>query len=320
MNREHFSPFIGDFNFFNTRVNPFLIKNTKYYNNTECWIWEDNVCPNGYGKLTYKNKIYALHRLVYVIFKGIPPEELVLDHLCRNRSCCNPDHLEPVTQSENVRRGAIGQYSIHINHCKKGHEYTEQNLTLLQYKNKDGKIGYKRRCKECLRVNAHKCRNRKDQANYPELEIDINYVPPRQRTRDNSKFPCGHEKSESNIFEFQHPYYKQGFRNVCKECHEESIAKGDLRRNYFKCGHSKTEDNLFRIQDKNDNRGYFNKCLICHDANLKGREKKVCINGHEYTEENTVFYNLKDGTKKKDCKQCISDRRNKAKQKQIIES
>jgi hypothetical protein len=66
----------------------------------------------------------SIHRYIYELFSGPIPVGLVLDHLCRVRHCVNPEHLEPVTIAENVRRGLKGRM---VTHCPKGHEYTPEN-------------------------------------------------------------------------------------------------------------------------------------------------------------------------------------------------
>lgn len=69
------------------------------------------------------------HRVTYTELVGPIPEGLDLDHLCRNRACCNPEHLEPVERVENVRRGLRGPgYGALITHCKRGHEFAPWNL------------------------------------------------------------------------------------------------------------------------------------------------------------------------------------------------
>lgn len=77
---------------------------------TACWVYIGSVSPEGYGRL---NTRYA-HRVAYERYVGAIPTGLHLDHLCRNRRCCNPEHLEPVTQAENVRRGANARLTFEV--------------------------------------------------------------------------------------------------------------------------------------------------------------------------------------------------------------
>ena len=109
-----------------------------------CWLWTGAVLPNGYGVLTYQKQRKYAHRLVYELLRAPIPEGLQLDHLCRVRCCANPDHLEPVTLQENLRRGDVNQY-VKATHCKRGHEFTVENT--YQYKNKIGNP--KRNCRAC---------------------------------------------------------------------------------------------------------------------------------------------------------------------------
>lgn len=70
-----------------------------------CWEWQG--CLNaGYGVIGRNGTTHRVHRIVYSRLVAQPPVGLDLDHLCRNRKCCNPLHLEPVTRAENLRRGA----------------------------------------------------------------------------------------------------------------------------------------------------------------------------------------------------------------------
>lgn len=74
---------------------------------TGCWLWQKSKSKDGYGWASLGNKTYQAHRLFYCIAKGRPPDGMVLDHLCRCRHCVNPDHMEPVTPGENLRRSPI---------------------------------------------------------------------------------------------------------------------------------------------------------------------------------------------------------------------
>lgn len=72
-----------------------------------CWLWE-GALRGGYGRVKLDGRTQAAHRASYELHVGPIPSGLVLDHLCRNRSCVNPAHLEPVTTEENIRRGEQG--------------------------------------------------------------------------------------------------------------------------------------------------------------------------------------------------------------------
>lgn len=72
---------------------------------TGCWLWNRKIRKDGYGiKSTGKHTAIRAHRWVYEDLVGPIPEGLELDHLCNNPPCVNPDHLEPVTHEENMRR------------------------------------------------------------------------------------------------------------------------------------------------------------------------------------------------------------------------
>lgn len=78
---------------------------------TDCWIWQGGTCGEletkrgrGYGRVNIEGATMAVHRVVYTHFFGIIPHKKTIDHLCKNRLCCNPKHLEAVTMKENNRR------------------------------------------------------------------------------------------------------------------------------------------------------------------------------------------------------------------------
>lgn len=109
-----------------------------------CWIWK-NKLSKGYGHIEIKGKNKLAHRYVYEILIGKIPKKLQIDHLCRNRACVNPAHLEAVTAQTNVLRGmGLGGILARRTHCKHGHFFCKENL--LKYH-----AGRGRRCKTCSR-------------------------------------------------------------------------------------------------------------------------------------------------------------------------
>lgn len=77
---------------------------------SDCWLWTNKLLPNGYGRLKINGRQYLAHRYSYLIHnKDLPLAEsgLCVDHLCRNRACVNPKHLELVSIRENIIRGNI---------------------------------------------------------------------------------------------------------------------------------------------------------------------------------------------------------------------
>ncbi len=119
--------------------------------NTGCWIWLGWIASIGYGYHMIEGKWHCAHRLVYEVYKGTIPEGLQLDHLCRNRWCVNPAHLEPVTFQENISRGkreTAAQRFSRITHCKQGHPFDDANTRITSRKGKIWRI-----CRACEKIH-----------------------------------------------------------------------------------------------------------------------------------------------------------------------
>lgn len=83
-----------------------LVSTESFFEGTPCWEYVGpRLSTNGYGRIYWRGKERAAHRVIYEMLIGDIPDGMVLDHRCRNRPCCNPKHTEPVTHQENTRRG-----------------------------------------------------------------------------------------------------------------------------------------------------------------------------------------------------------------------
>lgn len=112
-----------------------------------CWNWQGAKSSSGYGQVCLGPKKLLTHRVMVWDDGRDIPDGMQVDHLCRNRGCCNPAHLEVVTPSENVRRGEAGKRTREraeaMTHCLNGHRYSDETV----YRDKQGK----RTCQECRR-------------------------------------------------------------------------------------------------------------------------------------------------------------------------
>ncbi len=96
-----------------------------------CWEWNGGRASGGYGQIKLFGVKYRTHRVMFSIFGGVLVDGLVLDHLCRNRACCNPEHLEQVTNRENARRGLFGHTVGTDTHCVNGHARSVKNIRIV---------------------------------------------------------------------------------------------------------------------------------------------------------------------------------------------
>lgn len=117
-----------------------------------CWEWLGSHNGKGYGIFWYENSYRAAHRFGYAMMRSPIPDGLQLDHLCRNRGCVNPWHLEPVTALENQMRGLPHRATPSM--CPKGHLYSPENTYVPPSK------PHLRMCRTCRRI-AGKEANRK---------------------------------------------------------------------------------------------------------------------------------------------------------------
>lgn len=124
----------------------------------DCWVFTGCRHTAGYGVIGRGGKrggmAYA-HRVTYEFFIADIPEELQIDHLCRNRACCNPWHLEPVTRRVNLIRGeGVAGLAARATQCPQGHPYDESNT--------GHKASGARYCKQCnrQRVAQHRAQKR----------------------------------------------------------------------------------------------------------------------------------------------------------------
>lgn len=130
----------------------------------ECWEWIGHKDKNGYGlfDVTHYKRVKS-HRYSYEMLTGLIPNGLVIDHLCKNPSCINPTHLEPVTQRENILRGeSFAAKEARQTHCKNGHPLSGDNLSKC----------YIRKGMRCCRV----CINSKERERKQTAKMDANTI------------------------------------------------------------------------------------------------------------------------------------------------
>ncbi len=159
------------------------VSTTNFYKGVPCWEWQAYT-RRGYGEAGYKGKKHAAYSLVYQIFVEIMHKGLELDHLCRNRLCVNPAHLEAVTHAVNMSRGAHALKT----HCKRGHELSGNNLI-------PDKLG-RRMCQPCRKIRDS------------EKKVAI------KRNRNKEKTYCKH----GHRFTVENTYIRKNQSRQCRAC------------------------------------------------------------------------------------------------------
>jgi hypothetical protein len=150
-----------------------------------CWEWTASR-HQGYGqfRINAPRAVRGAHRISYEALIGPVVKGLDLDHLCRNRACCNPAHLEPVTRRENLLRGqTLPSAQTLRTHCPSGHPYDGENLILHKTES-----GFARECRICVQARDRKRSKTRDRMKY--------YVP-RERKRA-THCQNGHEFTAEN--------------------------------------------------------------------------------------------------------------------------
>jgi len=130
-----------------------------------CWLWLAGKSPGGYGKFSVCRMTVAAHRFSYLIAHG-EISSLTIDHLCRNRACVNPVHLEQVPIRENILRGeGLAAINARKDSCDREHPFNEKNLRVSP----NGHGGTYRACRKCEAIDMKKSR-----ASNPNIKTYLN--------------------------------------------------------------------------------------------------------------------------------------------------
>lgn len=114
----------------------------------DCWEWTGSRGLKGYGLVNRQRRLRKAHQLMYEMMIGPIPDGLEPDHLCRNKGCVRPDHIEYVTHQENMRRShAPMGVNARKTHCLRGHEFTDENTL--------NRGAGRRECRTCKKERRH---------------------------------------------------------------------------------------------------------------------------------------------------------------------
>jgi hypothetical protein len=197
-----------------------------------CWLWTAGKFSNGYGcfYLGGKPRRNALaHCFSYEHFVDRVPVDRELDHLCRVRHCVNPQHLEPVTRSENLLRSPLIGIANRKTHCKNGHPLSGENLYLSQGK---------KHCRECrlARKRAHRARIAKDPERLATIRQADAQLHREIRLRERGGRPAVLNATKTHCPQ-GHPYEGDNVVTVdgsrkCRTCMREANRRAYLKRSH----------------------------------------------------------------------------------------
>jgi hypothetical protein len=170
--------------------------------NSGCWLWIGGSNGRGYGRFCLDGVYQYTHRIAVVASGRDMPAHLVVDHLCRNPSCCNPAHLDVTTARENLARGIKGALTTH---CPKGHAYAGDNL-VIRYN------GW-RQCR--------KCKLECDRRRYAENLASSGLVPPREGGSRSRRASC----IRGHAFDAENTRVNADGSRVCRACMREHARR-----------------------------------------------------------------------------------------------
>lgn len=225
-----------------------------------CWEWTGSTSQGGYGRVRYRGSMQQAHRVCYELLIGSIPEELTVDHLCRNTTCVNPAHLEVVSMRENLlRSNGVGGVNARKTHCPKGHPYSPENT----YRVKGGH----RRCRTCVRERWMVSERRRR-----HLQASA------QRRAEQTTCKRGHLYPSEMLPDPNKP-------RICMICVKLSEKKWDAikrinRDAQWRAAHGIAPEAPLTYRDK---------VLLGHSITAQHAQATQCPQGHPYDENNTYI-------------------------------
>ncbi len=174
-----------------------------------CWSWTGYIGPNGYGQVRVDGKSHRVHRLAYAQTNGEIEEGNDVHHVCQNRACVNPSHLQSVSKKEHIRVSPnhAAHVALTMNQCSKSHLMLGSNIIWTERG--------ARKCRECRNA-----KNRERRLSRRSTRRSIRLSQKKERCKR------GHEMSGENLSLVKRAW---GHERRCKQCHRER-ARGYLSR------------------------------------------------------------------------------------------